>query len=184
MNQQEFLSQVVGRLQEAGLQYMLTGSVASGRYGEVRSTLDIDIVVDAQWPGVQEFARSFGDDYYVSEDAARQAWQRRSMFNIIHGPSGQKADIIFRKARDFGRLAFSRRRRETVFGVAVDIISPEDIILAKLEWSTKGESERQYRDAVRVAEVQGPALDLAYMRKWADELGVVDLLERLLNEAT
>jgi hypothetical protein len=105
------------------------------------------------------------------------------MFNIIHSPSGQKVDIIRRKDRDYDRVAFGRRRKERALGVELFLVSPEDSILSKLEWSKKGESERQYRDALGVAKAQGSALDLAYLAQWADRLRVADLLDRLLSDS-
>ena len=44
-------------------------------------------------------------------------------------------------------------------------------------------SERQWLDVVGVMKVQGAALDLEYLRRWAAELGVDDLLETALHEA-
>ena len=183
MTQAEFLKEIVRRLSEAGLPYMVVGSVASSVYGEIRTTYDADIVVDAPWEDVERFVRGLGQDYYVSEDAARDAWRRRSMFNIIHFASGNKADIICRKGHEYAAVAFGRRRRGQTLGVDVELCSPEDSILSKLEWSRKGESERQYRDAVGVAKTQRSALDLAYLAQWADDLGVADLLERLLTDS-
>ena len=62
------------------------------------------------------------------------------------------------------------------------IVSPEDTILSKLEWAKKGESERQLRDAAGVLLAQGARLDRSYLLRWAAELGVSDLLSRLLGE--
>ena len=183
MNQAELIQDIVRHLDDAGLPYMITGSVASGRYGEVRATFDTDIVVDAKWPDLRAFVLSFGHDYYADEQMARDAWARRSMFNIIHSASGQKVDIICRKDRDYDRVAFERRRKERALGIDVFLVSPEDSILSKLEWSRKGASERQYRDALGVAKAQGAALDLAYLARWADELRVVDLLDQLLRDS-
>ncbi len=163
---------------------MVTGSVASSRYGEPRSTLDIDVVVEADWPAVERLIQMLDrDECYVSEDAARDAWRRQSMFNIIHGGSGNKCDIIRRKNTEFARTAFERRRTENVWGHQVFVSSPEDIILAKLQWSKRTESERQYDDAVGVAKACGAELDIAYLKRWAEDLRVEELVERLLRVA-
>jgi predicted nucleotidyltransferase len=183
MNQADFLKEIVRHLDEAQMPYMVTGSLASGRYGEIRATYDTDIVVDAEWPQVLRFIQSFDDEYYVSEEAASDAFRRRSMFNIIHFRSGNKVDIIFRKDREYSRVAFGRRRREKILGTEAVLCSPEDIILAKLDWSKRGESERQYRDALGVAKAQGASLNLPYLNQWAQDLGLSDLLNRLLQDA-
>jgi hypothetical protein len=64
------------------------------------------------------------------------------------------------------------------------LATPEDTILAKLEWYRLGDevSDRQWRDILGVLAVQGDRLDLAYMRQWAATLGVSDLLEQALRE--
>ena len=56
--------------------------------------------------------------------------------------------------------------------------TPEDVLLAKLEWAKASGSERQIRDAAGIVAVQGDALDAAWLRRWARELGVEDELSR------
>jgi hypothetical protein len=51
-----------------------------------------------------------------------------------------------------------------------------------LEWFKIGESERQFQDAVNIVKVQGDNLDVSYLRRWAPELQVENLLQRLFEE--
>ncbi len=44
MSQQKLLKKVLSVLNQAGIQYMLTGSIVSSLQGEPRSTHDIDVV--------------------------------------------------------------------------------------------------------------------------------------------
>ena len=62
--------------------------------------------------------------------------------------------------------------------------SPEDTVLAKLEWFRLGgeTSERQWWDVVGILRVTEGA-DHAYLRRWAAALSVADLLERALADA-
>ena len=105
------------------------------------------------------------------------------MFNIIDMESGWKADLIIRKPRAFSREEFDRRRRVDLFGHGFWVVSPEDVILSKLEWIKDRKSEVQYADALGVAVVQYHSLDHRYLQKWATELGVADSLDRVLKEA-
>ena len=56
-------------------------------------------------------------------------------------------------------------------------------MLAKLEWFQAGGrvSERQWSDVIGVIRLCAD-LDVAYLRKWAQELGVPDLLDGALAE--
>ena len=78
---------------------------------------------------------------------------------------------------------FQRRRPGNLDGNPLPFASPEDVILAKLEWNKITPSERQLRDAQSVAVMQWPTLDREYMRKWAPQLGVAAELEDVLRIA-
>ena len=79
---------------------------------------------------------------------------------------------------------FSRKIRERVLGVDLVVSAPEDTILAKLRGAKlSGGSEKQYRDALRVYELQNDALDIEYIRKWVKQLGVETDWERIAREA-
>jgi hypothetical protein len=64
------------------------------------------------------------------------------------------------------------------------VASVEDTVLAKLKWYKSGGevSERQWRDALGVLQVQGGRLDLNHVRHVAAGLGVQDLLERAIRD--
>lgn len=177
------LSWLVERLEQAEIPYMLSGSLASTYYGEYRATADVDLVIAPTISQIDAFLESLGDEFYASRDAAREAIRARSMFNVIHPASGFKADLIIRKQREFSIEEFGRRVPVPMLGREVFVASAEDVILSKLEWSKLGESERQFRDALGVAIVQWPNLDLLYLDRWGRELGVHDLLDRLIEHA-
>jgi hypothetical protein len=60
----------------------------------------------------------------------------------------------------------------------------EDIILAKLVWFRLGgeKSDHQWKDVLGVLQIQKDQLDAKYIHYWANQLNLVDLLERALNE--
>ncbi len=182
MSPDEALQIVLNKLEGCGIGYMLTGSFASNMHGVPRTTYDADIVIEVEPVSLEEFIQSLGDEFYVSREAAREAVSSRRMFNVIHLLTGFKIDFIIRKARPFSKKEFSRRERGIFLGESRWFATPEDVILAKLEWSKLGESERQFLDALNVAKVQGEKLDRAYLERWAKELGVHDLLQRLFEE--
>lgn len=175
------LARVVELLDGAHIPYMVTGSIATSYHGRPRATHDADVVIDpssAQLDGFLQALESAG--FFVNEDGARGALQRRSQFNAIDIETATKVDIIIRKDRPFSREEFDRRQQVNLgFASPVTVVTPEDAILSKLEWArSSGDSERQVRDAAGVVALN-PALDRAYIEKWAPALGVGDLWRRI-----
>jgi hypothetical protein len=182
-SQNDFLKKLIKVLGDFSIPYMISGSFGSSYHGRPRATKDIDIVIAPTEKLLLEFVESLGEDYYVSLEGVRDAFDNNSMFNIIDNLSGWKADFILRKARAFSRQEFERKAIAEIGGLDVWVTSPEDIILSKLEWSKDSQSERQFGDALGVAVVQWDRLDVDYLRKWAKELQVTDSLEQLLEQA-
>jgi len=176
----EVLTEIVRLLEDAAIPHMVVGSFASTTHGIPRTTHDLDLVIDPSPAQLDQFVSAIDlDRYYVDVDVARDALRRRSMFNIIDTASAWKVDIVIRKQRRFSVEELARRQREVVVGVAVPIATAEDTILAKLEWAKAGSSERQLDDVAGILDVRGNELDLDYIERWLDELGVRDLWDRV-----
>ena len=182
-SQENFLEKLIKKLNEQNIPYMLSGSVSSSLHGQPRATNDADIVIAPAEEHLIAFVKSLGDDYYVSHDAACDAFKNNSAFNVIDIQNSWKADFIICKDRPFSREEFQRRRKADIMGLDVWVVSPEDVILSKLEWAKNSESGQQYRDALGVATVQYDRLDRDYLYKWAKELQVESSLKRLLKQA-
>ena len=119
-------------LENAGLQYMLTGSMALNHYAQPRMTRDIDIVIAFFLKDLNLLPGLFGKDFYYSEEAARQAILHQSSFNVIHDESLIKIDFMIRKREDYRLVEFGRRRKIEISGQFLWIVSKEDLILSKL----------------------------------------------------
>ncbi len=160
-------------LDSAGIPYMLTGSFASGFHGTPRATQDIDFVISPTLGSLNRLLNSLPDDrYYVSRDAALDAYGRESLFNVVDFASGWKIDFICRKSRDFSVAEFDRRKPHPLSGHSVFVASAEDVILAKLEWAKLSQSERQLEDAAGIIRIQRATLDLQYISSWVDTLAL------------
>jgi hypothetical protein len=185
MSQQELLKRVVEVLDGAGIDYMVTGSLASSMQGEPRATHDIDIVVALAPDAVGRLVQAFPPpDFYLAEQAVRDALRQQTMFNLLSLAAGEKVDFWILTREPFDESRFARKRVESLLGLPLKVSAPEDTILAKLRWAKlSGGSEKQLTDALRVYEVQGEKLDLAYLQRWADQLGVQDLWQRLREQA-
>ena len=185
MSQQELLSKVIRALEGAGIEYMITGSIASSLHGEPRATHDIDLVVRMGPAAVAPLLAAFAPpEFFVEAAAVRSAVESRGMFNVVEAAEGDKVDFWLLTDSAFDRSRFSRRYREEVFGLGIYVPTPEDTILAKLQWAKmSGGSEKHVMDALRVYEVQAGTLDVEYLDLWAGNLSVADLWVRILHEA-
>lgn len=182
-SQDEFVVLIAGKLVDAGIPYMIAGSFLANLYGQPRATHDTDVVVKCGQGQLELFAASLDADHYVSQQSILDAIAQGSMFNVIDTIAGWKADIIIQKDRPFSVTEFGRRRPVPFHGEEVWVASPEDAVLSKLEWAEKSGSQRQILDAASIVTVQGSQLDVAYLHKWAIELGVVPALNEILNQA-
>src|SRR5947209_7019394 len=181
------ITPIVEALEQLGVNYHIGGSVASSVHGIVRATIDADLVAEPRQEHVRPLVKRLEADYYIDEDAVKDAVSRRSSFNAIHLETMLKVDVFIPKARLFDQEELRRVRLQPLventrpFYVA----SPEGTILNKLEWYRMGGevSDRQWNDILGVLKVQGTNLDMAYLQRWAVALNVADLLERALVDA-
>jgi hypothetical protein len=179
-----FLELATRTLRDAEVSWMLSGSIASSHYGAPRATQDVDLVVELDEAAALRIVRSFLDDgLYASEDAAREAVAVGGQFNVIDPSSGWKLDLICRKDRPFSRAEFDRRRPALVLGTPTDIVTPEDLVLAKLEWAKLSDSELQLRDVVAVLSAREEDFEFAYVDSWVDDLSVRPQWHRVLAAA-
>jgi hypothetical protein len=169
----DILATVLNALDEAAVPYMLTGSVASSYHGVPRATQDIDIVIDPTEQELEKLVSLFPEArFYVDLDMAKEAFSRRTQFNLIEAASGWKIDFIIRKKRPFNLEEFDRRMAVDLHGMKAWVAAPEDVILAKLEWAADSRSDRQIEDAAGILRRQGARLDGDYLAEWVGRLGL------------
>ncbi|MEZ6062073.1 MAG: hypothetical protein R3C19_17165 [Planctomycetaceae bacterium] len=183
------LAPVVRQLDAQQISYCIGGSVASCLHGFVRTTMDADLLVDLRHDHVDAFVKALDTDYYVSAPMIVDAVSRRRSFNIMLYETMFKVDFFIAKARAFDQSALSRAQCKLISGatstIEVRVASPEDLVLLKLEWYRKSNdtSERQWRDVQEVLKVSRDGLDIPYLRHWASELNLSELLEEALADA-
>jgi hypothetical protein len=171
MSTSDVFRRIVTALEEAGIAYMLSGSFASASYGAPRSTQDIDLVIEASAKELRNFVEALPrDEYYADLDSALEAHDRKSLFNVIDLKTGWKIDLIILKERAFSRVEFGRRQVINVHELRLFVATPEDIIIAKLEWSKLGQSRRQLEDVAAILRSRGESLDYPYVERWLSEL--------------
>jgi len=187
MTPADALKRLVEVLDRLAIPYMVGGSVASSIHGIARPTMDVDLVAALPPSQVDRFAAELRGDFYADPQMIRAALAEGRPFNLIHYASAFKFDIFPVLPDPYHQLQLQRRvmAEATQFGevaIRCAVATAEDTVLAKLEWYRAGgeTSERQWNDLRGMVRVRGPLLDLEYLRQWAPQLGVEDLLERLL----
>lgn len=181
MDQRELMNYVADALDRHGIPYAVTGSHASSVYGETRFTNDIDVVIDlSSLQLLDELLWEFPEGtFYLSDIGARHAVTHGGQFNIIHEDSSQKVDLIIPDKINWPDQ-FARRTQ-----VATDplrriwFVSPEDLILKKMDFYREGGSDKHLRDIAGTLKISGSKIDRAYITQWAEKLGLAEIWEAL-----
>lgn len=171
-----------------GIDYYIGGSLASSAFGIARATLDVDIVADVKPEHVSQITKLLKEEFYVDEEMINDAIKQESSFNLIHFETMFKVDVFVLGQDPYDHQVIARKVQKAVSEDATQQLffaTPEDIILKKLEWLKKGGgvSERQWQDVLGILKVQSTALDMEYLRKWAKELAIAELLGKAIDDA-
>jgi len=176
--QLDVLKLVSGRLDRAGIAYMISGSIALSYYAQPRLTRDIDIVVELNPNDAERLADLFANDFYIDAEMIRDAVARDGMFNAIHYESVMKIDFIVRKDTPYRQQEFLRRCPIEVDDMTLWFVTAEDLLLSKLVWAADSQSEMQLND-IRNLITAVVTLDWTYIEYWATELQVAALLREV-----
>jgi hypothetical protein len=184
----EVTLRVTAVLEELGIPYLIGGSLASTLHGMIRTTQDSDIITEMRPQHIQPFVSSLQNEFFIDEEMIAHAIQQNASFNILHRDTMFKVDVFIPSPRPFQTSQLARAQRqafELEKEMSAKFASAEDTILSKLEWYRLGgeASERQWRDILGILKTRAGELDLQYMKNWAKDLNVVDLLERALGQS-
>jgi hypothetical protein len=185
VEQYELLKIIANCFDSLKIPYFVTGAIASIAYGEARLTNDIDVVADIGERHISGLKKWFPvPDFYISEEAVREAIYHRDQFNIIHAASGLKVDVIMPKRTPFDKSRFKRIKRMRISEeTEANFSSPEDVIIKKMDFYRKGGSEKHLRDITGILKISGDTLDISYIGEWANRLGLDDIWKALHRRA-
>jgi len=175
----EVLRIVTQRLREAGINYMISGSIAANYYTIPRMTRDIDVVIELKQGDIDRFVGLFEDDFYINRETVANEVSREGMFNLIYNRYVIKIDFIIKKSSEYQQVEFSRRKQVLIEQSPMWFVSSEDLVISKLVWAKDSHSEMQLKDVRNLIETVDD-LDLKYIDNWVRELG----LEQIYKEAT
>lgn len=184
----ELLAFLTESLNVLGIPYAIGGSLASSVCGIFRATAGSDLIVDLKEAEVGDLLRALGSDWYGDRGHIVSCLRRGRAFKLVHIGTSVKFDLFPATTR-FHQLQLQRATASTLSDDADApeflVTSAEDILLAKLQWFRMGGevSERQWSDILGIVQIQR-SLNLDYLRQWAEELGVTDLLNRAFQESS
>lgn len=163
--------------------YVVGGSVASSVMGEFRTTHDIDVLCELPGSRLSAFCSEAARYFSVDSEAVQSHLEIGRSYNILHEETCIKIDL-FPAVSGFHQKELERALCISPSGspCSFRIATAEDIVLAKLDWYHRGgrTSQRQINDVRSVLLFNQSTLDETYLKEWADQLKVLDLLTELL----
>lgn len=181
MGQKELLKTLTGLLNRAEVKYMVTGAWSVIYYGRVRSSHDLDFVIEVGISEADKLVKIFRenvDDWAFQEEAIREAVKKKGVFVVTYLPGVIKIDFWLRKESEFNQSEFARRVKVRAWGQQMYLTSPEDTVVQKLVWFKKSKIEKHLIDAAFVWQIW-KKLDKKYIIKWANKLEVEKYLGTL-----
>lgn len=173
----EVLEYAAQALEDLGLRYAITGSMASMAYGDIRLTRDVDIVVMLSADRIPALLGRFPlGEFYVDRRAAENAVRSREQFNIIHVDSGIKIDIYV--AGDaMAEAQIERARRLPAHTREVLFSSPEELIIRKMQFYLYGHTQRHLEDIVGMLYRSHDAIDRGRVATLVETFGLHEVWE-------
>ena len=182
-----FVCLVIQALETASIEYMIGGAVAAWAWGEPRSTLDLDLVVNIPLEGIGRLSNELKKrDMLVNEKIILDnILENRAdlPINAIHMHSGYKADLYPVRDGDELRIAaFGRRQKVDLGGYLGEVYlhTPEDLIIYKLWYYSLSWQTKHIHDITSVVMTLGDCLDFGYIDKWVTEKGLHNIWRELI----
>lgn len=165
------------KLNELGLRYMVSGSVAAIYYGEPRLTNDVDIIVFLGREDIRRFEAAFPPEgFYCPPRDVMQieaSREQRGHFNLIHHDTGFKADIYLGGRDELHSWGHAHAIEADLDGDKVRFAPPEYVIIRKLQFYREGGSQKHLRDISRMLLGLGDSWDRAKLCELVQQHGLM-----------
>ncbi len=181
----ELLASLAKVLRARKIRWYVFGAQAAIVYGSPRMTMDVDVTVAVPAEGVRPLVEALLGAGFVSRTDDLEAFFARSrVVPLVHQRTRMPLDLVV--ARDSLEMAFlDRAKTVDIGGLKVPMITPEDLVIAKLF----ANRPRDLEDVRAVLGTLGSSMDLRYVRtilgqldEAEDRAELLPTLERMLNE--
>jgi hypothetical protein len=150
-------------LHRAGARHLVAGSVGAMLYSEPRLTIDIDLAVALEENDLAALPAIFAEpDFYCPPLAVLQSENRRTCrahFNVLHIPTGLKADFYPSQHDPFFGWAWDHRQTAALPGGDIHYAPAEYVIVWKTAYHVEGGGDKHVRDLLRMIELSGDQID-------------------------
>jgi len=133
-------------LDRSKIRYLVAGGIALNLHQIIRSTVDLDLIVQLERENVLDFVKVMTQMGFVprvpvkaeelADESKRESWiseKNMMVFSFIHPENPMEiVDIFVREPLPFVD-AYSRRKEVEAFGVKIPILGVEDLIKLKEE---------------------------------------------------
>ena len=174
----DVLLDVIEKLNNLKIDYMLTGSLAMNYYAEPRMTRDLDIIIEIFPKDINRIIDKFQKEYYITENSVKEAIEQESSFNIIHNLSIIKIDFIIRKKEEYRKIEFDRKQTIRILDNEIKIVSKEDLIISKIFWAKDSKSEKQKNDIINLLQTK---YNKEYLIEWLTTLNLIQFVKEFID---
>lgn len=183
-----FIRSVVDALEEVDVTYLAGGSVAAWGWGEARTTLDFDVVVDLPYEQMVPLSkallkRSMNVPVEIMMDILLSPDDLA--INAIHAQTGFKAELFPLREGDKLRQSALNRRLIIDLGPPIGELyahSPEDLIIYKVLYYGLSQQTKHVRDIAGIFRMMGNELEMDYIQHWVETLDLVAVWQEIQTE--
>jgi hypothetical protein len=186
-----FVRLVLDALEATHLTYLVGGAVAVWAWGEVRTTRDLDLVIELPVEAITDLSRELAQrGMLVPADIILDIliFSRSDLaIDAIHMYSGYKAELFLLRPGDAYRAQALERRLLVDLGPPIGEVwvhSPEDLILYKLRYFRISRQPKHVRDIASIMFTLGKELELDYIIGWAERLGLTETWQEVREEVS
>jgi hypothetical protein len=154
-------------LEMMGVKHAITGAFAAARYGVIRATMDVDILLHVKKGKWEEIVKSFLENGFIfrGEDFHKLG------IATLKTPECFGVDLILEDDPD----VFKRVKRVDYYGTIVAVVTLEDLIRTKLRFRR----EKDILDLRILLEANAGKIDWKYLERKITDPDEKDLLKRL-----
>ena len=174
----EILNLVCIFLNKHDIDYVIVGGFAVLFYGNPRTTMDIDYVIQLNDENIPELIKFLQENgFHADEYDMRTAIKEKSHCTVEDKETMFRLDIkgVY---SEMDERALRNKRKVEINDIAIWIASPEDTIANKLVFAR----EQDINDALGVYVRQYELLDMDYLENTAKRIGIIQGLKDLNKE--